>query len=225
MKLVVLFLVLFQTSFVFALNIPSKIKEKKEPKSYFQVYYEARWNYKTKTSKKDYFAFPLVNYFKDWDKRREIIYFKGAELRGYLVKVIDGRLYDYYNVPLNTDAITHFIFYMDRVGNIYGSYENIKKKSSNKIRHSSFGRKAASSGIFHVRDGQLTHVVNDSGHFKIKFHMFVQIMDELAKRKCKFNETVIYDFDEPAIEIVVTTVDNKVKVRDLVWEVSLQKSA
>jgi hypothetical protein len=191
----------------------------KKSESFFVTYLENRWHYKTKSNGNKYSTLKMLKKYWIWDNNNFVEYFNEKMRKKYKVKIINGKLCDSKGRVLHSDMFREILFAMDEDGNIYAGY---KYNGSNieRIFHSSFlaGNIASSAGRLEVRNGKIEAVINDSGHYQFAFNQFIQIIDELGRRKYNFDGVYVKDIANATIDLTITTTPQGIKVEDLYWQ-------
>ena len=82
------------------------------------------------------------------------------------------------------------------------------------------------TGVMTIIDGKISCISNVSGHYGLKFCIFIQIIDELIKQNCNIEDLLLWDYNTEDIKLSLTINNNgRIKIRDLCWEEKIRKSA
>ncbi len=201
-KLVLIFIILALISTnMYALQLETQINKSEQ---FIKKYFTGRWNCGSSVA---YKTVPMVDKINGhdtivWDMVNKIRYLKNeSEQEPYKLKVIDNLLCDYRGTPLDSENV---LFAMDCYGNILVCDKF--KDGTNHIGHASFFacKDVASAGIMIIKDGVLEFIINDTGHYRVGFYNFIQVIDELIKKNYKFSDTHIVDY-KSTLEITIKT--------------------
>jgi hypothetical protein len=112
----------------------------------------------------------------------------------YKVHFKNGLIYDSQNRPLDTTSwfmisdelsIDMAIFVLDGVGNLYLAPQSNIDGNRNYHSYLSGGLPTAAAGEIRLRNGQITYISNQSGHYKHDYATFKQIFSIFKKNNVK----------------------------------------
>lgn len=127
-----------------------------------------------------YKTLPMLGY--ENERARGVRYIEDLKEREtYRLTFKNGKIYQGDKVFDTSGSENGFaIFVMDEFGNFYASIEQRVWF----FHHSSFlaGRPVACAGVISVRDGELTMISNESGHYKPNEAFMLQALNELKRK-------------------------------------------
>jgi hypothetical protein len=194
----------------------NKTKTKKVYGSFLEKFVYNRLE-EFKTYKATYAYHNIIPEWKEWSYRVGTRIFKNEELEQYRVRIVNGRLRDYkgrlIHTPPNRDPLQPgamtTLFVLGPDSKLYFYHKN-PYSSGNKVCHDSFfgyNIPIYASGEFVAVKGRLTSINNRTGHYQVKFHNFLAVIDYLIKHKFKFTKTRVSDWDDSNLRVIITTLE------------------
>lgn len=168
-----------------------------------------RWN-GVKTLK-EYKLTPMVKELegmptRKFDKVVKALYMSEEMRKKFIVKIINGKLCNFRGIPINSSK-DESIFFMSKDRVIYFFDKYLENFFS--VYHSSFscGESGVSMGTTRVVDGNISELMNETGHYEISFINFLQVIDELVFRGYKFKNLAVFSYKRQEIMFTLNTKD------------------
>jgi hypothetical protein len=225
-KLLVVLLVVLQTTYAFGLASRSSVSLWDKQKEYFKEPFVVEFVKKTikRFNKEGYYKpIDMLEKYISWDIWAKATQIPLDELYKYEVHIKNGKMYDYKNQLINTPVRYAFstgntmvtLFVLGANNRLFFYHKNTNF-NNNKMFHSSFlgsGALIYSSGEMQVKDGSLVSINNISGHYRVKFHNFLAAIHWLHKKGFKFKDSRVNDFMDDDLQVHLTTIGESLFVR------------
>ena len=130
--------------------------------------------------------------YSSFQHERWVRYLSPAEQAGYEVKVVEGQVCKLSGRPLSCPERQHFLFVIDRDEKLYAA------RAEPQLCHASFtrGQAVLASGILQARQGTLTHLKFESGHYLSDPAAWWQAIELLEKQGLTWTQPLritVYD--------------------------------